>query len=67
MPELETKLYRLINELYHEIKGMTPEGGFSSPRDLELVREVNKKAANKYFTEENYIRVVLKPEKSDTE
>ena len=43
--DLEQKLYRLINELYHEIKDMTPEGGFSSPRDIILVTLVNKKAA----------------------
>lgn len=45
MEQLEQKLYRLINELYHEIKDMTPADGFSSPRDLKLVTEVNKKGA----------------------
>jgi len=43
--DTEQRLYRLINELYHEIKNMVPEDGFSSPRDLALVTEVNKKAA----------------------
>jgi len=45
MQELEIKLYNSIVELFEDIKDMTPEDGFCSPRDLELVTEVNKKAA----------------------
>jgi len=45
MNELERKLYILIKELYEDIVSMTPIGGFSSPRDLQLVKEANKKAA----------------------
>jgi len=45
MRELEIKLYNSIVELFEDIKDMTPEDGFSSPRDIELVTEVNKKAA----------------------
>jgi hypothetical protein len=43
--DIEQKLYQLIKELYEEIKAMTPADGFSSPRDLELVTEVNRKGA----------------------
>jgi hypothetical protein len=43
--KMETKLYILIKELFEEIKAMTPEDGFSSPRDLHLVKEVNQKEA----------------------
>ena len=43
--QLEQKLYKLIKETYTEISDMSPEDGFSSPRDLELVTEVNKKGA----------------------
>jgi len=42
---METLLYKLISTLYREIDEMTPEDGFSSPRDIILVTEVNKKAA----------------------
>ncbi len=42
---LEIRLFNLIRELHQEIADMKPEGGFSSPRDLELVTEVNKKSA----------------------
>ena len=42
---LERKLYIQIKELYQEIQDMVPVGGFSSPRDLALVTEQNKKAA----------------------
>ena len=42
---LEIRLFNLIRELHQEIVDMEPEGGFSSPRDLELVTEVNKKSA----------------------
>ena len=42
---LEIRLFNFIKELHQEIVEMKPEGGFSSPRDLELVNEVNKKSA----------------------
>jgi hypothetical protein len=42
---LEIRLFNFIKELHKEIVDMKPEGGFSSPRDYELVTEVNKKAA----------------------
>lgn len=42
---LEIKLFNLIKETYKEIVDMRPEDGFSSPRDYELVTEVNKKSA----------------------
>ena len=40
---MEVKLYALIKESYEEIKEMYPKDGFSSPRDLKLAREINKK------------------------
>ena len=43
--ELEIRLYKLIEETYEEIKDMTPEDGFCSPRDFGLVADVNKKTA----------------------
>ena len=43
--ELEQKLYEIIKETYKDIEVLTPSDGFSSPRDLELVTEVNKKSA----------------------
>ncbi len=42
---LEIRLFNFIKELHQEIVNMKPEGGFSSPRDYELVTEVNKKSA----------------------
>jgi hypothetical protein len=42
---LEQKLHKLIKETFQEIKDMKPEDGFSSPRDIDLVTEVNKKSA----------------------
>lgn len=42
---IEIKLYTLIKELHEEIQDMTPDDGFSSPRDIELITEVNKKTA----------------------
>lgn len=45
MEILEIKLFNLIKELFVEIKDMTPVDGFSTPRDLKLVTEVNKKVA----------------------
>jgi len=45
MPTLEIQLFNFIKDLYQEIKDMTPEDGFSSPRDIKLVADVNKKTA----------------------
>jgi len=42
---MEAKLYILIKELYLELMSLKPKDGFSSPRDLQLVTEFNKKAA----------------------
>lgn len=42
---LEIRLFNFIRRLHQEIVDMKPEDGFSSPRDLELVTEVNKKSA----------------------
>jgi len=43
--ELEINLFNLIKELHQDIISMTPTGGFSSPRDIELVTQVNIKNA----------------------
>lgn len=45
MQRLEIKLHHFIKELFQEIKDMHPTGGLSSPRDIELAKEINKKAA----------------------
>lgn len=45
MEEIEVELYQSINNLFQEIKAMHPKDGLNSPRDLELVEEINKKAA----------------------
>ena len=45
MQKLEIKLYNAISELFQEIKDMHPADGLHSPRDLQLVKEINKKAA----------------------
>ena len=45
MITIETKLNNMIEDLYNDIKTMTPTNGFSSPRDLKLVTEINKKSA----------------------
>ena len=42
---METKLFDLIKDLFEEIKSMKPTDGFSSPRDIELLKEVNMKSA----------------------
>jgi len=42
---IEIKLHELIKELFKEIKGMYPEDGLSSPRDIELTKEINRKTA----------------------
>ena len=43
--EIEIELYHFIKDLFQEIKDMYPVGGLSSPRDIELAKEINKKAA----------------------
>lgn len=45
MQKLEGQVFNMIDALYADIKAMTPPDGFSSPRDIELVRIVNKKSA----------------------
>lgn len=45
MQKLETKLHNFIKDLFEEIKAMHPTDGLRSPRDIELVREINKKTA----------------------
>lgn len=45
MQRLETKLHNFIGSLFEEIKAMHPSDGLHSPRDIELVREINKKVA----------------------
>ena len=43
--EIEIELYHFIKDLFQEIKDMHPVGGLSSPRDIELAKEINKKVA----------------------
>lgn len=43
--EIEIALYNQIKDLFQEIKDMHPKDGLLSPRDLKLVKEINKKAA----------------------
>ena len=43
--EIEIELYHFIKDLFQEIKDMYPQDWLNSPRDLELVNEINKKAA----------------------
>ena len=45
MEEIEIELYHFIKDLFEEIKDMHPVDGLSSPRDIELTKEINKKAA----------------------
>ena len=45
MEEIEIELHHYIKDLFQEIKDMHPVGGLSSPRDIELAKEINKKAA----------------------
>lgn len=42
---IERKLYIFIKDLHQEIVDMRPDDGFSSPRDIELVKQVNIKGA----------------------
>lgn len=45
MEQIEIELYNYIKDLFQEIKDMHPVGGLSSPRDIKLTKEINKKAA----------------------
>lgn len=45
MERIETKLHNFIGSLFEEIKAMHPTDGLSSPRDIELTKEINKKVA----------------------
>lgn len=38
-------LHSMILNLKEEIRGMTPEDGFNSPRDYDLVKEINSKSS----------------------
>ena len=38
-------LHSMILNLKEEIIGMTPEDGFNSPRDYDLVKEINSKSS----------------------
>ena len=38
-------LHSMILNLKEEIRGMTPEDGFNSPRDYNLVKEINSKSS----------------------
>ena len=38
-------LHSMILNLKEEIIGMTPEDGFNSPRDYNLVKEINSKSS----------------------
>ena len=42
---METAIFQMIKKTHQEIEDMTPPDGFSSPRDIKLTKEVNKKAA----------------------
>lgn len=42
MPDIEARLYRMIKDMYIELKGMYPEDGLKSPRDIKLTRKINK-------------------------
>lgn len=43
--QIEPHLHTTIQELLEHIKSLRPVDGFSSPRDLELVTQVNKESA----------------------
>ena len=45
MPDIEIRLHQFIKDLYQEVKDMHPENGLSSPRDIELAKNINKKTA----------------------
>lgn len=43
--ELEPQLNLMITQLYEHIINLHPSDGLSSPRDYELVTDINKKTA----------------------
>lgn len=43
--DIEVKLNRLIEELYQDLKDSHPSDGLKSPRDFELAKRINLKAA----------------------
>ena len=55
--EIEAELYQSINAIFQEIKAMHPPDGLNSPRDLELVKEINMKAAIMYHLQDA-VRVI---------
>ena len=42
---IEIKLHMLIEELYKDLKNSHTGDGLNSPRDIELAKEINLKAA----------------------
>ena len=42
---LESRLHTLIKQTYAHTKSLRPTDGFSSPRDIQLVTQVNKQMA----------------------
>ena len=55
--EIEAELYQSINAIFQEIKDMHPQDGLNSLRDLELVKEINMKAAIMYHLQDA-VRVI---------
>ena len=45
IPQIESKLHLLIKELLQDLKDSHPADGLHSPQDIELVKEINLKAA----------------------
>ena len=45
MPDIEIQLLILIKSQYECVKNMHPADGLSSPRDIELAKEISKQAA----------------------
>ena len=43
--QVDIDLHSMILNLKEEIRGMTPEDGFNSPRDYNLVKEINSKSS----------------------
>ena len=41
---IEAQLHNMIKSMFQEIKDLHPIDGLSSPRDIELAHEINKKA-----------------------
>ncbi len=42
--EIEARLNVFIEELFQHLKDLHPKDGLSSPRDIQLAHEINKKA-----------------------